>query len=422
MSVTYYEENKVFLLQTNRSTYAMQIHDDGYVCHLHWGGKIEELQDLPTLRELAQRKTLVGKGVPPTEFLEYRSWGGSSVMEPALKITFRDGTRNLFLHYRSHEICGETLKIVTGDPQYPVQVTLFYRVCPEFDILQRWVEVKNTGEESFVIEMAASANWSLPIRQDYRLTYFTGNYAREFQMNREKLGYAKRVLETRRGVSGFDCVPFFMVDNGDATEDFGEVYFGSVMWSGNWKITVERDSNQQSVVTGGINDFDFSYCLEPAQTYTTPEFFAGYLPEGGFGGASRLLHRYVRAEVVHPTERDRVLPIIYNTHNSFWSQVDEALVLKEIEAAHEIGIELFVLEGGWSGWDEIYSPVNDYNSHRLGYGTWEINKKRFPNGLKPISDKLHSYGMKFGLWIEPEAVFVTNRSRKSGCCWAGSPA
>ena len=409
MSITYHAEEKVFLLQTKKTSYAMTVNKDGYVCHLHWGGKVEQVEDLPTLPELTHRRSMVGRHVPEIEFLEYRSWGGPSVMEPSLKITFADGTRSLFLVYQSHEIEGETLKIVTRDPHYPVQVTLCYRVSPEFDIIERWAQIENQGTEAFNIEMAASANWSLPLRRDYRLTYFTGNYGHEFQMNRETLGGAKRVLESRRGLSGFECAPFFMVDGGNATEDFGDVYFGSVMWSGNWKITVERDCNDQSVITGGINDFDFTYCLESGKTYTTPEFFAGYLTEGGFGGVSRRMHHYTRAEIIHPMERDRLLPIIYNTHNSFWSRVDESIILKEIDAAHEVGIELFVLEGGWSGWDDLDSPVNNYCSHRLGFGTWEINPKRFPNGLRPIADRLHSYGMKFGLWIEPEAVFTTSR-------------
>ena len=76
--------------------------------------------------------------------------------------------------------------------------------------------------------------------------------------------------------------------------------------------------------------------------------------------------------------------------------------------AHEAGIELFVLEGGWTGTEDIDSPTNNGQSHRLGFGTWTVNKVRFPNGLKAISDRVHSYGMKFGLWIEPESVFPLN--------------
>lgn len=409
MAITYFDNEKIFMLQGKETTYAIGITDKGYVCNLHWGGKLNGVEDVPKMSDLQQRVTMLGRRIPASEFQEYRGWGGQSVQEPGVKITFPDGTRNLFLRYVSHEINGETLKIVTKDSQYPVQVTLIYNLKPEFDILERYTEIENLGDENFNIEIAASANWHLPACKNYRLTYFTGNYGHEFQLNREKLGSAKRVLESRRGLSGFDCVPFFMVDRGEATEDHGDVYFGSVIWSGNWKIIVNRDSDDLVTITGGFNDFDFTYCLEPGQKLETARFFAGYLPEGGFGGVSRRMHRYERAEIIHPMERDRVLPIIYNTHNSFYNRVDENIILGEIEHAHEVGIELFVLEGGWTGWGDLDCPDNDYHSHRMGYGSWEVNEKRFPSGLKRIGDKLHSYGMKFGLWIEPEAVFYTNK-------------
>ncbi len=417
MAICYYENEKTFLLQTANTSYAFCVSQEGYLCHLHWGGKVNEPGDLPTVEQLSQRVTMIGRRSAITELLEYRSWGGSSAKEPALKITFPDGTRNLFLVYKSHAIEGDTLRVVLQETQYGVEVTLCYRVCEEFDIIERWSQIRNTSEDSFNIEIAAGANWRLPDKEQYRLTYFSGNYGHEFQMNREKLGAAKRVLETRRGLSGYDCAPFFMVDDGAASEHHGAVYFGSVLWSGNWKITVERDSRGNTEITGGINDFDFNWLLAPGATYETAKFIAGYLTDGGFGGVGRRMHRYERAEIIHPMERDRVLPIIYNTHNTFWNRVDEKIVLDEIDAAYKAGIELFILEGGWTGYHDVDSTVNNSQAHRLGYGTWEVNELRFPNGLKPIADRIHGYGMKFGLWIEPEAVFPTNKIAQEHPDW-----
>ena len=408
MAISYWENEKTFLLQTENTSYGFCISPSGYLIHLHWGGKVNRPGDLPTLDQLRQRVSMIGRTVSEMEMLEYRAWGGASAKEPALKITFPDGTRSLYLVYCSHTVEENVLRITTRDTQYGVTVVLCYRVCEKFDIIERWAEIKNIGDTAFTVEMAA-VDWHLPERDDYRLTYFSGNYGHEFQMNRERLGPSKRVLETRRGLSGFDCAPFFMIDDGTTSEHHGAVYFGSVLWSGNWKITVQRDCNDQVTVTGGINDFDFTYLLEPGQSYTTAKFIAGYLTEGGFGGVGRRMHRYERAEIIHPMERDRILPIIYNTHNTFWNRVDEKIVLDEIDAAAKVGIELFILEGGWTGYHDVDSTVNNSQSHRLGYGTWEVNTLRFPNGLKPIADRIHSHGMKFGLWIEPEAVFPTNK-------------
>ena len=78
MAIFYYENEKTFLLQTAKTSYAFCIHDNGYLLPLHWGGKVNDPQDLPKASELLQRVTMIGRASSPVEILEYRSWGGSS--------------------------------------------------------------------------------------------------------------------------------------------------------------------------------------------------------------------------------------------------------------------------------------------------------------------------------------------------------
>lgn len=69
-----------------------------------------------------------------------------------------------------------------------------------------------------------------------------------------------------------------------------------------------------------------------------------------------------------------------------------------INRAEEIGAQLlFLMPGGGNG--DV-----DSQSYFDGLGDWNINKTRFPNGLKVIADKVHDNGMKFGIWLEPEVV------------------
>ena len=63
--------------------------------------------------------------------------------------------------------------------------------------------------------------------------------------------------------------------------------------------------------------------------------------------------------------------------------------------AFDVGIELFVLDDGWFGERE-----NDC----AGLGDWHVNPKRLPRGIGSLSEKIRSFGMKFGLWFEPEMV------------------
>ena len=405
MAIQYFEleKNKIFLLQGNTSTYAIVVSGlDGTVGHHHWGGKIDDPRDLPG------RDGLKGLRCASDDFQEYRAWGGDSKITPALKVTFADGARGSWLQYVSHEMEGDTLSITMKDKYYPLIVTAHYRVCEKFDVIERWSTIKNEGDGDVALETVYSANWHMPTRDQYRATYLMGAYNREFQKTQEILRRGRKVIESRTGLAGTDSAPFFMLDDGTANEDYGEVYFGALIWSGNWQFVFEMDSDGRTILTGGVSSFDFEYCLEPGQSYETPVFLGGYTDKG-FGGASRKLHRYERAEIIHPTERERILPVIYNTHGSLINNTNEELVMKEIEIAHEHGIELFVHDGGWTGYHPAFCDENNGQPHRYGYGTWEVNKVRYPHGLKALADKCHEYGMKFGLWIEPECVHAKNR-------------
>jgi alpha-galactosidase len=44
------------------------------------------------------------------------------------------------------------------------------------------------------------------------------------------------------------------------------------------------------------------------------------------------------------------------------------------------------------------------NDDHAGLGDWWPDEKKFPNGLKPLIDKVNALGMEFGLWVEPEMV------------------
>ncbi len=63
--------------------------------------------------------------------------------------------------------------------------------------------------------------------------------------------------------------------------------------------------------------------------------------------------------------------------------------------------EVFWLDAGWStgcGWDK---PNGDWGSN---VGTLTIDKERFPNGFKKVSEAAHKAGTKFMVWFEPERV------------------
>jgi alpha-galactosidase len=254
--------------------------------------------------------------------------------------------------------------------------------------------IRNGGTAVLTVESAQSAVWNLPPGDGYRLTYLSGRWAAETQVNREPVHEGAKVIESRKGHTSHNFNPWFAVDAGDAGEEHGGVWFGALAWSGNWRITVEQTPYRQVRVTGGFNSFDFAYPLKPGETLETPIFYAGF-SAAGFGGASRMLHRFTRERILPGGAAARLRPVLYNSWEATEFNVDEAGQTRLAEKAAKLGVELFVMDDGWFG-----ARDND----RAGLGDWVVNPRKFPRGLKGLIDRVNGLGMDFGLWVEPEMI------------------
>src|SRR4029450_2909466 len=90
--------------------------------------------------------------------------------------------------------------------------------------------------------------------------------------------------------------------------------------------------------------------------------------------------------------------MLANSSRAF-TEMEEANEANQIEfidryRRERVGVEAWWMDAGWypstSGWSQT--------------GTWKVDRQRFPNGLRPISDHAHSAGMQTVLWFEPERV------------------
>jgi len=300
------------------------------------------------------------------------------------------------LKYASQEIRGDTLEIRLKDIQYDLIVKLLYKVFPKEDIIRKHAEIENYTAEIVTVESAQSGVWYVPAGEGYRLTYLTGRWGGETQLVREPIHPGKKVLESRRGNTSHQLNPWFAIDErGEADEEHGRVWFGTLSWSGNWKLVVEETPPAHQVrVTGGYNDFDFSWPLRPGESLSTPPYYGGF-SDGGFGEASRLLHRLERNQILPDRAHPHPRPVLYNSWEATTFHVDEAGQKTLAEKAAKLGVELFVMDDGWFG---------KRNDDHAGLGDWYVNPQKFPNGLKPLISYVNSLGMDFGLWFEPEMV------------------
>jgi alpha-galactosidase len=390
--IQYSQSHKVWLITTAHSSYAMGVDAQGELQHLYWGGPLWRIDDIP---EAVQTRDL--SSFDPHEMLEneeFPGWGGPRYYEPALKITRPDGNRDLVLHYLSQELRGSDLEITLKDIRDDIEARLHYRVYPDTGIIRRSATIRNKTDQTITVASAQSATWHLPHGDGYRLSYLSGRWAAETQLNREPIHEGLKVLESRLGHTGHNFNPWFAIDKGDADEEHGRVWFGALGWSGNWRISVEQTPYQQVRITGGFNTFDFAYCLKPGESLETPAFYGGFA-EDGFGQASRLLHDLERAEIEPHGLKARVRPVLYNSWEATEFNVSEAGQKELADKAAKVGVELFVVDDGWFG---------KRNNAKAGLGDWVVNPQKFPNGLNSLIEYVNHLGMDFGLWVEPEMV------------------
>jgi alpha-galactosidase len=391
--ILYDAPTHTFRIDSRGVTYAFGVNEKGELQSIYWGKQLAQSDSFRAPHSLPPRASFDPSinGTPQ----EFTGWGGGLYAVPDLKITFPDGNRDLVLHYVSHEMKGSELTVVLKDISRAVYVTLSYQIDEATGILRRAALVENKTEQPFTIEQAASGTWNLPPADDYRLNYLTGRWADEWNLQQEPLHPGKIILESRRGSTGHQNNPWFAVERGDSPDqDHGDVWFGALGWSGSWQIAVEQNQARQVRITGGFNPFDFAYVLRPGESLQLPRFYAGY-SDHGIGGASRLLHRFELSSILPESPHPRPRPVLYNSWEATEFNVNEAGQEKLAEQAASIGVERFVMDDGWFG---------ERNTDHAGLGDWFPNPQKFPHGLKPLIDKVHSLGMDFGLWVEPEMV------------------
>ncbi|MEY9875048.1 alpha-galactosidase [Streptacidiphilus sp. MAP12-33] len=387
------------LLHTPGSLYAVRIGADGSPRHVHWGPPL----DPAALAALPDRVSPARSSFESDAAADELGIQTGDRFGPAgLQVRFADGTVGAQWHFedaRQHTDADGTveLRLLLADRRYPLGAVLGYRVRPGSDVVERWVELSHTGDrdadaDPITVDRLDSASWTLPRLPDYRISHLVGGWNSEFQLQRDRLPVAETTLTSRRGLTSHHAHPWLALDDGTATEESGQVWSTALAWSGSWRITVHRDAVGRATWTGGFGHEGLRWSLAPGETLTTP-VFTGLWTDGGFGGASRAWHAYVRAHVLPAPAQDR--PVLYNSWEATGFAVDLDGQLRLAGLAAGLGVELFVLDDGWFG---------GRRDATAGLGDWTPYPGAFPGGLRPLADEVHRLGMEFGLWVEPEMV------------------
>src|SRR5215472_579218 len=146
-------QSKVFRLDGGGMTYAFGVNSRGELQPLYWGGHLAETDAIPVAVPMREWASFDSSHSTTPE--EYAGWGAGLFVEPALKITFADGNRDLVLHYESHTEKANGVDVVLKDISRKVYVTLHYSIDAGSGILGRSATIENREAQPVTIEQAA---------------------------------------------------------------------------------------------------------------------------------------------------------------------------------------------------------------------------------------------------------------------------
>lgn len=416
MGITFDSRKKIFHLQAKDTSYLIQLIKSSYLVHLYWGRRIQKVHS--TIWKSRPRMFSPNPDKDDRTFSldvlpqEYPAYGNSDFRHPSFQVQLTNGSTISDLRYESHKIFkgkpklhglpatyvedddeAETLEIVLNDQVTGLKAILSYTVYESFAVITRSVRFINTGKDNLKLLRALSMSVDFH-HSDFDLLHLSGAWSRERWVERRALKPGMQSIESRRGASSHQHNPFIALLSRDANEDQGEVYGFNLVYSGNFVAQAEVEQFGMTRVSLGINPFDFSWKLEPGQSFQTPEVVLVY-SYNGLGEMSRTYHRLYRQRLIRGKYRDQVRPILMNNWEATYYDFSERQLISLGEAAKELGMELFVLDDGWFG---------RRDSDNSSLGDWSVHQEKLPHGLNHLARKINYMGLKFGLWIEPEMV------------------
>ena len=417
--------DQVFVLDTKSTTYCFQVLETGHLEHLYYGKKIR-IEESSDIKAIAEKQAFPpGNGnVYDSNFpkfaledmrLEMSSYGKGDIREPFIEVIHRDGSYTSdFLYEKaviyddkkaldtlpsSYEEEGKVseLIITLKDKQYDLTLELHYSVFEDRDVIVRSAKFINTSKGAVKLTRLMSMQLDFAT-SGYVFTSFNGNWAREMYRHDTLVNAGKHVNSSYAGTSSNRANPFVMLSKAETTEDQGICYGFNLVYSGNHYEAAEVNSYGKTRLITGINPQSFCFVLAEGESFESPEAVMT-VSNDGFNGMSRNMHDFVRNCIVRGSWKKKARPVLLNSWEACYFNINEARLLKLAKAGKEAGIELFVMDDGWFG---------TRNDDKQALGDWYVNKKKLPGGVKSICDKVNALGLDFGIWVEPEMINVNS--------------
>ncbi len=303
--------------------------------------------------------------------------------------------RDFILHFSgwTAKTSGNVTVLSAADKVAAISIAIRLEVFAS-GVMSMATELQNLGSSDYLLDRCMAASFLVPAGK-VDVVSFSGMWGREFQTRRETLGNGIWAQESRRGRTSHDRFPMLRFDGE------GQTFGVTLGWSGNHQAVIDRLDDGRRLVHLGELFEPGEMILASGASYQSPVAYAG--------ADSAAFHAFVRNDLLTwQGGKMSPRPVTLNTWegNYFDHQMDS--LKAQATSAAELGIERFVLDDGWFG-------KRDDDTTSLG--DWDIDTRKYPDGLKPLIDHVTGLGMQFGIWFEPEMINPVSELYKAHPDW-----
>ena len=379
-----------------------------FVATLYYGEKIANFDNFDLFSRRPMLIDRVGGAVDDyiKARMPYSTQGMGDSREKSLIVSNVDGTSvNRFEFYSANVIDGgvefsdmpfarngkETLELVLKDNHAKLTLYQYYTIFDDCDVIAVCQKLINENKESVFINKLASLQCDLPDNK-WLISTFDGTWGAERHRHQNEISSGTFTIDSKICSSSPMHNPFFIVE-GQGVNNLK--YAFNLIYSGNHKEQVEISPYGSTRVITGINDYLLNYEVKGGESFITPQ--AVMVTSEKLDCLTSEMHKFTVNHIINPTFKNADRPVLYNHWEGTGIDFNEELLLELADIAKSVGTELFVMDDGWFG-----NRIDD----KRALGDWFINKNKFPNGLKGLSDGVKNRGMKFGIWIEPEMISI----------------
>ncbi|MBE6691063.1 MAG: alpha-galactosidase [Ruminococcaceae bacterium] len=190
---------------------------------------------------------------------------------------------------------------------------------------------------------------------------------------------------------------------------YGSLFFGQLAYTGSFDFTFRKDTEPNKKGCNSRLSWDLAITgpkpmlvLGAGERYVTPSMHVGLLI-GDLDDAVNEMHRHLRRSVLRHTDVGGIKGLI-ECGMGPERTMDVAACKHFIDTAAEVGAEVFLIDAGW------YAPkglaTTEWSKRQ---GDWQVSPDLYPNGIGEVRDYAHQKGLKFGMWMEPEAIGPLSR-------------